>query len=338
MKILVVGGAGYIGSHMTKLLRDAGHETVVLDNLSSGYRDAVADCTFITGDIGDAPLLDRVFSAQRFDGVIHFASFIQVGESVAEPSRYYRNNFVNTLNLLDGMVRHGVLRLIVSSTAAIFGEPKYVPIDEDHPKAPASPYGRSKWMVEQILGDYELAHGLRHTCLRYFNAAGADPAGTLGERHEPETHLIPLVLRTAAGELPAVKIFGSDYDTPDGTCIRDYVHVTDLCHAHLLAMERLAAGAASTPYNLGNGNGYSVKEVIDAARRVTERPIAVVDADRRPGDPARLVADSARARRELGWRPNYSELDTIIAHAWAWEQSAAGKARGRGAVDLTETT
>jgi len=321
MKILVIGGAGYIGSHMTKLLRDAGHKPVVLDNFSTGFPDALLGAEFVNGDLCDRSLLDDVFSVHRFDGVMHFASSIQVAESVVHPAKYYGNNVANTLRLLDAMVVHGVMRLIFSSSAAIFGEPKRVPIDEDHPKAAVSPYGRSKWMVEQILGDYERAYGLRHTCLRYFNASGADPSGELGERHEPETHLIPLVLRVASGRLSAIKAFGNDYDTPDGTCIRDYVHVTDLCQAHLLALERLVDGAASTAYNLGNGDGFSVKEVIRVAGTVTGKAINVINAPRRDGDPARLVADSTRARRELGWRRQYSELDVIIAHAWAWENS-----------------
>jgi UDP-glucose 4-epimerase len=242
---------------------------------------------------------------------------------MTDPGKYYWNNVANTLNLLDAMMMRGVTRLIFSSTAAIYGEPRYVPIDEEHPKAPLNPYGRSKWMVEQVLADYERAYGLRHVCLRYFNAAGAHPSGTLGERHHPETHLIPLVLRVASGNAPAVKIFGTDYDTPDGTCIRDYIHVADLCRAHLLAMEYLMGDGASRAYNLGNGNGFSVKQVIDAASRVTARTIAVSIAGRREGDPARLVADATLARRELGWQPRYAGIDTIVAHAWAREQRAS---------------
>lgn len=323
MKILVVGGAGYIGSHMTKLLLDEGHEPVVVDNLSSGHRDAVPErASFLNVDLRQRALLDTALSSQHFDGVMHFASCIQVGESMTDPAKYYGNNVANTLNLLDAMVMRGVTRLIFSSTAAIYGEPRYVPIDEKHPKSPLNPYGRSKWMVEQVLADYERAYGLRHVCLRYFNAAGAHPSGRLGERHQPETHLIPLVLQVASGKAPAVKIFGTDYDTPDGTCIRDYIHVTDLCHAHLLAMEHLMDNGASRAYNLGNGNGFSVRQVIDAASLVTAGTIAVSIAARREGDPARLVADAALARRELGWQPRYAGIDTIIAHAWAWEQRA----------------
>jgi len=321
MRILVVGGAGYVGSHMTKMLLDEGHTAVVVDNLSNGFRDAVPARVLVKADISYRILLDSLFSARRFDGVMHFASYIQVGESVEHPSKYYWNNVANTLNLLDAMVKHGVTRIVFSSTAAIFGDPNYVPIDEDHRKVPLSPYGRSKLMVEQVLADYERAYGLCHSCLRYFNAAGADPSGRLGERHEPETHLIPLLLRVAAGRMPSIGVFGTDYETPDGTCIRDYVHVNDLCRAHLLAMQRLIDGGRSRAYNLGNGSGHSVREVIETAGRVTGRPIPVVEMERRAGDPERLVADATRARQELGWRPVASALETIIGDAWLWEQT-----------------
>ena len=320
MRILVAGGAGYIGSHMTKLLLEAGYATTVLDNLSNGHRDAVRGGDFVRGDLDDAALLERVFAAGRFDAVMHFASCIQVGESVTDPAKYYRNNVANTTNLLDAMMRHGVSRLIFSSTAAVFGEPREPRLTEDSPTAPASPYGRSKLMVEQILADYDRAYGLRHSALRYFNAAGADPDGTLGERHEPETHLIPLALQAAVGRRGALQVFGDDYDTPDGTCVRDYVHVADLCRAHLLALERLADGGASRAYNLGNGDGYSVREVLETVREVTGRPVPLRSAPRREGDPARLVADAARARRELGWRPEFAALDAIVGHAWNWER------------------
>ncbi len=331
MRILVVGGAGYIGSHMTKMLLDEGHEAVVVDNLSTGHRDAVPGRIFLKVDLGSRVLLDTIFSGRHFDGVMHFASSIQVGESVAHPGSYYWNNVANTLNLLDAMVRRRVHRLVFSSSAAIFGEPRYVPIDETHPKAPLTPYGRSKWIVEQMLPDYERAHGVRHVCLRYFNAAGADPSGSLGERHDPETHLIPLALQAASGRASSVRIYGTDYDTLDGTCIRDYIHVNDLCRAHLLAMEHLMEGGKSRAYNLGNGNGFSVREVIETARRVTAGPIEAEEAGRRAGDPARLVADATLARRELGWQPLYPGLDTIIAHAWAWERAwQAPRARAAG--------
>ena len=322
-RILVVGGAGYIGSHMVKMLAAQSYRVTTLDNLSTGYRNAVSAGEFIQVDLADREVLATLFARQPFDAVMHFASYIQVGESVKEPSKYYANNVTNTLNLLDAMVTHGVKRFIFSSSAAVYGDPHTVPIPEDHSKEPINPYGRTKWIVEQILADYDHAYGLKSVSLRYFNAAGADPTGALGERHEPETHLIPLVLRAASGRAPDIKVFGRDYDTPDGTCIRDYVHVEDLCSAHRLAIDGLMQGKASNAYNLGNGSGFSVAEVIAAAERVTGRNIPVTDQPRRAGDPPRLVADARRARDELGWRPQYDSLDTIIAHAWAWEQKLA---------------
>ena len=322
-RILVVGGAGYIGSHMVKMLVAQGYSVTTLDNLSTGYRDAVSAGEFIQVDLADREVLATLFSRQPFDAVMHFASYIQVGESVKEPAKYYANNVTNTLNLLDAMVVNGIKRFIFSSSAAVYGDPHTVPIPEDHSKDPINPYGRSKLIVEQILADYDHAYGLKSVCLRYFNAAGADPGGELGERHEPETHLIPLVLRAASGRAPDIKVFGRDYDTPDGTCIRDYVHVEDLCSAHRLAIDGLMQGKASNAYNLGNGSGFSVAEVIAAAERVTGRTIPVIDEPRRAGDPPRLVADARRARDELAWRPQYDSLDTIIAHAWAWEQKLA---------------
>ncbi|HQC72601.1 MAG TPA: UDP-glucose 4-epimerase GalE [Candidatus Competibacteraceae bacterium] len=321
MHVLVVGGAGYIGSHMVKLLGQRGFQVTVLDNLCAGHRDAVQGARFVLGDLGERDLLNALFQAEHFDGVMHFASHIQVGESVREPAKYYLNNVFKTQYLLDAMVAHRVKCFIFSSTAAIFGEPLRVPIDEDHPKQPINPYGRGKWMVEQMLQDYDLAYGLKAVCLRYFNAAGADPEGKLGERHDPETHLIPLVLRAATSQRP-ITVFGTDYDTPDGTCIRDYIHVNDLGEAHLLALQRLWDGVGSAAYNLGNGNGFSVREVIDTARKVTGCEIPVVYGERRPGDPARLVADAHRARADLGWTPRYADLATIIAHAWQWETRA----------------
>lgn len=317
--VLVVGGAGYIGSHMVKHLLRQGCDVVTYDNLSTGYRDAVLGGQFVLGDLADQAALETLFSTHRFDGVLHFASFIQVGESVKEPAKYYENNVTNTLNLLNAMVKHDVRRFIFSSTAAVYGEPQYVPIDETHPRQPINPYGKTKWMVEQILEDYDRAYGLKSIALRYFNAAGADPEGELGERHEPETHLIPLVLQAASGRRPHISVFGRDYDTPDGTCIRDYIHVTDLAEAHWLALQRLLAGADSAAYNLGNGNGFSVQEVIDAAQKVTLRKIAVNDSPRREGDPARLVANSQAARNALNWQPARHDLDTIIQDAWRFE-------------------
>jgi UDP-glucose 4-epimerase len=317
-KVLVVGGAGYIGSHMVKMLVRHGCAVTTLDDLSSGHRDAVLCGDFVPGDMGDRAVLDAVLS-RGFDAVMHFASFIQVGESVQQPAKYYQNNVVNTLRLLDAMRAHGVDRFIFSSTAATFGEPRYSPMDERHPQQPINPYGRTKLMVEQVLADYEQAYGLRSVSLRYFNAAGADPEGQLGERHEPETHLIPLVLQAASGRRPHIGVFGRDYDTPDGTCVRDYIHIEDLCSAHWLALQSLMGGAGSQAYNLGNGQGFSVQEVIDTAQQVTGRSIAVVNGPRRAGDPARLVADSSLIRENLGWQPRYADLATIVAHAWAWE-------------------
>ena len=320
MKILVTGGAGYIGSHMVKMLLDHGRDVVVLDNLSNGHRDAVTGGEFIEGDVRDSAVLDTLFKAHRIDGVMHFAGFIEVAESMQDPAKYYNNNVGGSQHLLEAMVRHDVNHLIFSSTAAIYGELHSAPIHERHAQLPVNPYGRSKLMVEEMLSDFDQAYGLRSISLRYFNAAGADPAGQLGERHDPETHLIPLVLQAASGRRDSIHIFGNDYDTPDGTCVRDYIHIVDLCQAHLLALGALAGGAASSAYNLGNGSGFSVKEVIDTVKKVTGHAFKVIESERRPGDPAVLVADSFVAKEKLGWAPEFSDLDTIITHAWAWEQ------------------
>ena len=320
MNILVVGGAGYIGSHMVKRLHREGCAVTTLDNLSTGHADAVRYGALVQADLADPQAISAVL-ARGFDAVMHFASFIQVGESVQHPDKYYQNNVINTLNLLNAMRTAGVLRFIFSSTAATFGEPQYTPIDEHHPQMPINPYGRSKYFIEQVLRDYDHAYGMRSVSLRYFNAAGADPDGQLGERHDPETHLIPLVLQAASGRRPAITVFGRDYDTPDGTCIRDYVHVDDICSAHWLALKHLLRAGSTSAFNLGNGNGFSVQEVIHAAEQVTGRNVPVNDGARRAGDPARLIADSARARSELGWTPQYADLHTIIRHAWTWEQS-----------------
>ena len=322
-KLFIVGGAGYIGSHMTKSLLAAGHQVVVLDDLSSGFCDAMLGGELVVGDCADRAVLDELFTRHAFDGVLHFASFIQVGESVVDPAKYYQNNVAKTLALLEAMRDHGVRNLIFSSTAAVFGNPQYTPIDEKHPLAPINPYGWSKRMVEQMLADFEHAYGLRWAALRYFNAAGADPLARIGERHEPETHLIPLALQAASGRRGALKVFGRDYDTPDGTCIRDYVHVDDLASAHLLALEHLWRGGASGAFNLGNGQGFSVQQVLDTVARVTGRAVPHEDAPRRTGDPARLVADAGLAHSVLGWVPQYAELQTIVEHAWAWEQRMA---------------
>jgi UDP-glucose 4-epimerase len=319
MKILVVGGAGYIGSHMVKYLGQRNCQVTTLDNLSGGYKDAVLYGEFIEGDLADQALLKQVFCSQSFNAVMHFASDIQVGESMINPAKYYQNNVINTLNLLNAMQNAGVNKFIFSSTAAIFGEPKYSPIDEKHPKQPINPYGRTKLIIEQALADYDHAYGLKSICLRYFNAAGADPEGQLGERHEPETHLIPLVLQAASGRRPHISVFGRDYDTPDGTCIRDYIHINDLCQAHWLSLKSLLEGAESQAYNLGNGQGFSVQEVIDTTERVTGKQIKIQNAPRREGDPARLVADASLAHKKLGWKPIYTDIENIIKHAWQWE-------------------
>ncbi|TSA03574.1 MAG: UDP-glucose 4-epimerase GalE [Methylococcus sp.] len=318
--ILVVGGCGYIGSHMVKHLMAMGHRVVVADNLSTGNRDAVPEEVLVEVDIADEPALDRLFAREGIDAVLHFASFIQVGESVTAPAKYYENNVSATLTLLKAMVRAGVFRFIFSSTAAVYGTPVRVPIDEDHPKAPINPYGHSKWMVEQILRDFDRAYGLRSVSLRYFNAAGADPKGALGERHEPETHLIPLILQAASGRRPSITVYGEDYDTPDGTCIRDYIHVEDLAKAHVCALDYLLAGRPTAAFNLGNGHGFSVREVIKAAEEVCGHAIPVAYGERREGDPARLVADSCLAYKVLGWTPERGDLQTIVADAWRWEQ------------------
>jgi UDP-glucose 4-epimerase len=281
MKVLVVGGAGYIGSHMALMLGQQGAQVIVLDDLSSGHADAVLSGRLVQGNIEDSGLLDRLFTDENFDAVMHFASFIQVGESVQHPAKYYRNNVVHTINLLDAMVRHRVRNFIFSSSAAIFGQPEYIPLDEAHPKQPINPYGRSKWIVEQILQDYDAAYGLKSVCLRYFNAAGADPEARIGEAHDPETHLIPLLLQVASGRRDSAQVFGRDYDTPDGTCIRDYIHVVDLAAVHSLALAHLIGGGTSAVYNLGNGNGFSVRQVIDAVRQVTMKPVPIIDAARR---------------------------------------------------------
>lgn len=319
MRILVCGGAGYIGSHMVQLLLERGHDVTVLDNLSTGHRDAVLGGRVEFGDLGDTSVLDRVLGATQFDAVMHFAAFIRVEESVAQPGKYFRNNFCNTLNLLDAMVRHGVQRFIFSSTAAVYGEPRYVPVDEKHPREPINPYGASKRMVEDALVYYAGAYGLHSVPLRYFNAAGADPQGRLGPRHNPLTHLIPLVLRAAAGVNPNVKLFGRDYPTPDGTAIRDYIHVVDLCEAHLAAIDYLMKGGETRAFNLGVGRGFSVQEVIDSVKRVTGRDFQVITEGRRPGDPAQLIADPALANRVFGWKARYVDIDTIVAHNWAWQ-------------------
>jgi UDP-glucose 4-epimerase len=323
---LVIGGAGYIGSHMVKHLVTQGHQVIVVDDLSSGHADALIGGELIVHDFADRKFLDQLFTEHKFDGVFHFASQILVGESVSNPAKYYRANTFATLTLLEAMRDHGVNHFVFSSTAAVFGEPIHIPIDEMHPKVPVNPYGASKYMVEQMLADFDRAHGLKYVALRYFNAAGADPEARMGERHEPETHLIPLALQAVLGVRPPLKLFGIDYDTPDGTCLRDYIHVDDLASAHLLAMDYLHSGGASTAFNLGNGSGYSVREVIDTVAKVTGKLVPHEIAPRREGDPARLVADAAKAKELLGWEPHYGKLETIVKHAWQWELAHRGVA------------
>jgi len=311
---------------MVKMLAQDGHRVIVLDNLSTGFSEAARFSEkLILGDLADEALLDQIFTEYKFDAVMHFAAASLVGESMENPAKYYRNNVSNTLNLLDVMVKHQVLNFVFSSTAAIFGEPEYTPIDEQHPKKPINPYGASKLMIERILEDYTVAYSLNSVSLRYFNACGADPECELGERHDPETHLIPLVLQAASGRRDNIKIFGADYPTPDGTCIRDYIHIVDICDAHRLAMHQLLDGAlnSSEVFNLGNGDGFSIKEVIDCAKEIVAKDaktINVIEQTRRAGDPAVLVADSTTAKNNLGWQPKFNQLNQMISHAWHWEK------------------
>lgn len=323
LNILVCGGAGYIGSHMLKWLAQRGHSVIVADNLSTGHPEAVRWGELVWADLLDPATLESVFAGRTFDAVMHFCARSLVAESTTEPYDYYANNVAGTLNLLKAMRRHGVKRLVFSSTAAVFGHPMADTIDEDHPKQPINPYGASKLMVERILADAAHAYGLRSAALRYFNAAGASPDGDIGESHQPETHLIPNVLRSALGTGPSLKVFGDDYPTPDGTCMRDYVHVEDLAQAHHLALEYLDAHEGAHAFNLGNGQGFSVREVIEAARSVTGRQIDYEVAPRRAGDPAVLVASSEKARRELGWKPEWTDIGSIIESAWRWHQAPA---------------
>ncbi|MDZ4820075.1 MAG: UDP-glucose 4-epimerase GalE [Planctomycetota bacterium] len=320
MRILVIGGAGYIGSHTARILKQRGHEVIVLDNMVFGHRDAVGDLPLIKGDLSDRALLETVFRECKIEAVIHFAAFAFVGESVTDPAKYYQNNLVNTLTLLDAMRACDVKRIVFSSTCATYGVPARVPIDEELPQDPINPYGRTKLAIEWALKDYSSAYGLGFAALRYFNAAGASPVGDIGEDHHPETHLIPLVLQVALGQRSHIEIYGTDYPTPDGTCIRDYIHVDDLAEAHALAAAKLADGSQLI-YNLGTGHGYSVREVIDICREVTGKPISVKESPRRPGDPPVLVASAEKANRELGWKPRYPELRQIVETAWRWHES-----------------
>lgn len=317
--ILVIGGAGYIGSHMVRMLAKQGYNPVVFDNLSKGHREAVANYPFELGDLGDKARLTEVFKKYGIEAVMHFAAFAEVGESVKEPSKYYHNNVAKVLDLLDALVENDIKYFVFSSTAATFGEPIRPKIDESHPQNPINPYGNTKLMVEKILADFDTAYGLKATALRYFNASGADDSGEIGESHNPETHLIPIVLQSAAGKRASIKMFGTDYPTPDGTCVRDYVHVNDLARAHILALEKMFKDNVSERFNLGSGNGFSVAEIVKEAKRITGIDFTVEKAPRRDGDPAVLVADSAKAERILGWKPQYN-LTRIIETAWNWEQ------------------
>lgn len=321
--ILVTGGAGYIGTHVVLALKSAGYEVIVLDNLSYGHPELVKDvlkAELVVGDISDRALLDQLFATRPIAAVMHFAAFIAVGESVSDPALYYRNNVAGTLTLLEAMVAAGVNKFVFSSTCAIYGMPQAIPMTEDHPHNPLSPYASSKKMVEQILADFGIAYGLKSVAFRYFNASGADPNGLLGEDHNPETHLIPLALLTALGRRESLSIFGTDYPTPDGTAVRDYIHVSDLASAHVLGLGYLLQGGNSEVFNLGNGNGFSVREVIETAKQVTQKDIPVQECPRRAGDPSILVGSSAKARQILGWNPIYADLELIIAHAWQWHQ------------------
>lgn len=318
--ILIVGGAGYIGSHLNKEISKKGYKTVVFDNLSYGYEKFVKWGIFERGDLGDIEDIRKVFKKYRIEAVMHFAAFTYVGESVEDPQKYYMNNVKNTLNLLQVMLEENVKYFVFSSTCATYGNPARIPITENHPQNPINPYGKSKLIVEEILKDYSDAYGLKYASLRYFNAAGADPDCEIGEMHDPETHLIPLVLDAASSKREDIKIFGTDYDTSDGTCIRDYIHVTDLADAHILALEYLQKGGKSDIFNLGNGNGFSVKEVIETAREITGKPIKEVEVERRPGDPPVLIGSSKKAMEILKWKPKYHDLSRIIETAWKWHK------------------
>jgi UDP-glucose-4-epimerase GalE len=320
MRILVTGGAGYIGSHAVRLFGARGHDVWVYDNLSFGHRQAAPAERLIIGDLNEPARVDQALVEHRIEAVVHFAAYTYVGESVTAPAKYYQNNLVNTLNLLESVRRLGIRRFVFSSTCATYGNPDQVPMTEETPQQPINPYGRTKLAVELAFADYAAAYGLGYAALRYFNAAGAAPDGSIGEDHNPETHLIPLVLLTALGRRPHIEVFGTDYPTPDGTCIRDYIHVDDLAEAHLLALERLEPGQA-LKYNLGIGRGYSVREVIRTAEEVTGKAVAVKEGPRRAGDPPALVASSEKVRRELGWTPKYTELRPIVETAWNWHRT-----------------
>jgi UDP-glucose 4-epimerase len=321
--ILVTGGAGYIGSHTVLALVQAGYQVIILDNLVYGHRDLVEQVLqvkLIEGDIEDRSLLDNLFQTDNIEAVMHFSAYTYVGESVTNPDKYYRNNVLGTLTLLEAMLAASIKKFVFSSTCATYGVPQFIPLTEHHPQNPINPYGITKLMVEQILSDFDVAYGLKSVRFRYFNAAGADPRGLLGEDHNPESHLIPLVLMTALGKRESISIFGTDYPTPDGTCIRDYIHVSDLADAHILGLEYLLKDGESAVFNLGNGNAFSVREVIAAAEEVTGITIPVQECDRRPGDSPVLIGTSEKAKNLLGWKPCYPDIKDIVAHAWQWHQ------------------
>ena len=319
--ILVTGGAGYIGSHCCKELSKKGFQPVTIDNLVYGHEDFVKWGEFFKGDVGDPAPLKKCLDQHKIDAVMHFAAYAYVGESVEDPVKYYENNLRNTIQLLHAVLDHKIKYFVFSSTCATYGHPQKTPIDEDHPQNPINPYGKTKRMIEEIMQDYQNAYGLKYISLRYFNAAGADPDAEVGEDHDPETHLIPLVLDAAIGKRKDIKVFGTDYETPDGTCIRDYIHVTDLAQAHILALQQLMDGADSNAYNLGNGQGFSVLEIIERARKITGKNITVENSDRRPGDPPVLIASNEKAVKELGWKPQYADIDDIIGTAWRWHKT-----------------
>ena len=323
--ILLTGGAGYIGSHINKLISKKGYDTLIFDNLVSGHREHVKWGSFVLGDLSDLHQLRLLFGNYNIKAVMHFAAFSYVGESIVSPEKYYLNNVINTLNLLAVMRQFNVDRFVFSSTCAVYGEPASIPIIEDHPRDPINPYGRSKFVIENALADYSGAYGLKYVSLRYFNAAGADHEGDIGEWHSPETHLIPLVLDVAKGVRQNIEVFGGDYDTDDGTCIRDYIHVSDLAAAHLLAMEYLLEGNKSDVFNLGNANGCSVRQIIRAAERITGKEIKHVIGSKRPGDPARLIGSAEKAKKILNWAPRHDDIDEIIETAWKWHKNIQEK-------------
>jgi UDP-glucose 4-epimerase len=326
--ILVTGGAGYIGSHAVRALANLNYKVIVLDNLIYGHRQAIinADVTFVEGDIANKALVVDIIKSYKIEAVMHFAAFAFVGESVTDPSKYYNNNLASSIALLDAMREAACKNIIFSSTCASYGTPVYVPMDELHPQEPINPYGASKWMLERVIKDYHHAYGLNYAFLRYFNASGCSSDGRIGEDHNPETHLIPLILKAAKGERSAITVFGTDYDTPDGTCVRDYIHVEDLADAHLKAFTFLLSGKGPVICNLGTGSGFSVKEMIQAAEKVTGKKVPVIYGDRRDGDPAILVANASKAYAEIGWRAKYTSIEDIIATAWKWE---GGERNGR---------